>query len=491
MAIDKPIVEPISRPDSPFKLPSYGAASTMPGVRPAAPAPRSGASSFSALGAAKPVATGVNRTPAPIARPQPPAEPLSAHSLGQDARRALGTTARVGAGLAAGATDALTMPMRRAGNLAANFGRGLIGAEEAAFNPTPVQDALASVAPSVYGISRPTPPARQKPSFAGVQTTTNLGAGVLPRVPAAATPTPQAPLPRPGDLNTFTGANGVTRRISAEPTAAAGATPAMGAVDTAPLSAAAHTAQGTTGPAIPIPTAPPALMSGSQNVSRSGEVHDMRQAALSEIGSQLFQLRGQNTRSSRAAIGDLLQAQSGLVNNAATVDAQLAGGNRDAAVTAGSVGAAQAGENARAALNAGTTLQGRVLQEAGNNERVRDALARPTFETAADGSYLAVTADGTAREVSMPDGSTVRLSTLSPRDRLNYLASENKDILDQLATIGLDAETSAYLHERLSENQAMAGTLLSRPTQRQIARNPTTGERRQYNAATGEWEAIK
>lgn len=46
--------------DRPYELPDYGLDVTMPGVRPASPQRRSGATSFSRLGAAAPVATGVN-----------------------------------------------------------------------------------------------------------------------------------------------------------------------------------------------------------------------------------------------------------------------------------------------------------------------------------------------------------------------------------------------------------------------------------------------
>ena len=109
------------------------------------------------------------------------------------------------------------------------------------------------------GVSSPV----RAPTFAGVQGTMR---------------SPAAPVLRPGDVNTFTGASGVTQSVTPAANPVAVQRPAFTAPAIAPVGSPGVTAQ-----------------------SESTDQRRAREAAISEIGSQLFQLRGNSAKTRSVA----------------------------------------------------------------------------------------------------------------------------------------------------------------------------------------------
>jgi hypothetical protein len=199
-------------------------------------------------------------------------------------------------------------------------------------------------------------------------------------------------------------------------------------------------------PAMTAPSIAPVYAPAVQNATESRDMREARAAALSNLDFQDFLNRGHTTRSSRESTNENARIRAGLVDSAARVGAELAGGNRDAQATASNLALQQNAENNRTLVNEQGFNARTAYIDAGETERKGFDLQRPSFVADRDGRYLSVDAThGVARPVTV-DGAP--LITGAPEGSITPVA--------QLAS--LQAEIAAE-NGSLTPNQARIGAL--------------------------------
>ena len=269
----------------------------------------------------------------------------SAAGAGAQVRRAAGVATNVASNLVAGGAlrlgataDAATAPLRAAGEAANNFGRGLGGLPAQPSNPAPftqqagqlVQGARAMLSPRPQPNSQTSPATRVRPQrssgdFSGVTSTVTQAPTAAP-APAAAGASPQFNL-QPGDVNTFTGSNGVTRAVPglqaspAGPTssALAGATPAIAprpVVSAAP--AARYAARGRQGGII----ANPANGSVADQITRAMGSPSLKgsPSGRAAVAQAILQQAGFENEERQSALQTGDQADLASINHQATAN---------------------------------------------------------------------------------------------------------------------------------------------------------------------------
>lgn len=404
------------------------------------------------------------RNPAPAAAgPATPNVAGAAAGVGAAVRR--GVTAGADAvgrfvgnsALRAGATaDAVTAPMRTAGSIVTNVGRGLAGQPAVAANPAPftqkagelVQGATAALSP------RPAPvvPVGASRALSGPSSRPSMRP-VASSGPAPATAAPAATAPialNPGDPNTYTGGDGVTKAVPGL------LTPPAPAVAARPTVTAA-------------PSAAPAAAAASRAAQR--DIGNNATAARAQIGAdalngfsptselmrrfEISQGGFKGSPQARAMAGQAILGQMGAITGA-TIDgardqndAALAGQGDQAAAEEGAAARAQRASEVNADLTNSYDARDRNTAD----QREERLARRPDVTVAADGSMGVVGADGTFRPVTGADGNVVRApqapkqtGELTEGDRLKSYDERYKAIAgDVTATPEAKAQALAAL----------------------------------------------
>lgn len=379
------------------------------------------------------------------------------------------------------AMNNLTAPARAAGYLGGELRAGFNGSPSPGANPQPMAGGAST------GLSRP---------FAGVGAATGAAAaGVrasglarpMPTgFPAAASGTmtgaarspvampspanmgpPQAMAslsrPMPGDPNTFTGANGQVRQMTANGITGAGSNPAGsfsgGVSDPRATAADTRTNYGVPSLARPMPgqAAPQASLTRPtpNPAGQAAAILDPRSAGFEMLrraqnASSDFQLRGSNrTRAQREAIlAGQAPERNFWLDQAASI-----GGNAQARFQQ-----AQALRSQEAQANAGnaTSLQGvqatndarlaaEQMQQQGAMDRTQAGIAaelrrpQPPIQLA-DGTLVQIGPDGALVPYQLPDGSTARGFQRPQRD---YGAEAETRLMGQLISAQRDPITGA------------------------------------------------
>lgn len=448
------------------------------------------------------------------------------------AKQGVDRAEQVGQGIAAAGVDALTAPIRRAANTAANVGRGIgaatgvtPNAQPVPFNPTPMQDRVAAQRPEVYGLSRPAPTPQPPANVAAapvappaaapavnVITPSNPASMALSppsRVPpvagsgmpmAAAAPVPSAasaPSPVVGQFNGRDITRDQANELAGQLPSAGGPVSAgpNGSFAFAPpgsmTSAAAQTAPAPMQTALEVPRfVPPSI-----NTSRVAQAERERAALVRQLDSQISGMAGRpnglNSRGERQLYAQLVAQRTGLTQQAGDLAGQAAGQQLGADTTAGVAGMGEAGENARTMTREAGSTSRTQISEAGANARNAATLNAPEYQTTADGDV--VLAQGASyTPVTGPGGEALKAPTkaadgqITPEVRLDALV---KQLTAEQSALKPDPERLAGLQQQISaltlgEQAAPAAG----PT---TAVNPKTGERVRLNPTTGNWEPVQ
>lgn len=292
-----------------------------------------------------------------------------------------------------------------------------------------------------------------------------------PAVATGATPPPGGALAsaaRPGDVNTFTGADGVTRAV---PLTAA---PAAGSVQTQPfggpfggLPLPQNTGIGTASPAAsPSPTVTPILGVPRPAQASIGQVGaygvQNADAGTGKIASTLedaaFRAGLRASRGSRSAAdaqAQILGTLAQLGGQRLGVAAGLAGGDRDATAATDRTGLSETGASQRAAL-ADTGLTSREGMQNLSAERIAQIAAQaklnePTQITDESGNLLRVTGT-TASPVIGADGRLVRPQVTRAEGALTpavILDSLTKQLAAEAGSLQPDPNRMAELRQRI------------------------------------------
>lgn len=143
-------------------------------------------------------------------------------------------------------------------------------------------------------------------------------------------------------------------------------------------------------PAFTDPRIAPLATPGVVNQSENTDQRRAREAAISEIGTQLFLNRGKTTRSARDLTSDLLKTQADLTNTAGNQAVSMKNANLDAQTRLDAVGLQNQGENDRAVVDARAANEAVAWVDAGKTERERLKLEKPEHVIGFDGSLLSV-----------------------------------------------------------------------------------------------------
>ncbi|MGO1073567.1 hypothetical protein [Lysobacter sp. CA199] len=281
------------------------------------------------------------------------------------------------------------------------------------------------------GVPAPAP-SRGLPAANALPATAQTDPGT--RSANAASALPNGPRLRPGDANTFTGANGVTRAVPGLLNASAGTAPARVLPPTmvAPPSTAARVADTTRGAleGARVAALQTRVDAGSMVTDGFGpEAELMRRFEISQ-GS--YQNKGRP--GSRAAAAQALLGQLGAMNQASATGQQAANGLLQSGASAENVANeafAQRRQDARRLEFDSATAQ---QQQALEGQRVLRTLNTADGRTGAlrqDGSFTPITdATGQAvQEVVKADAS----GRITPKDQLDYLGQQQKAVLDSLS----------------------------------------------------------
>ncbi|KGQ20624.1 hypothetical protein LF41_1162 [Lysobacter dokdonensis DS-58] len=361
--------------------------------------------------------------------PMKPDESTMAQRLGATTRRITEAVGQVRDTALMRPLQALDQAHASAQQAAGNFVRDF-GASYTAGKPV--------TAPPSFGSSR------RAASALNAGASTPTGAGSTPSGGAPTPPRPNfagaqgnfrlLPLPalRPGDANTFTGANGVTQVVQSSVAA--------------PVSRPAFTA----------PSIAPVDVPGVTGQSESTAQRAGREASISEIGSQLFQLRGKNTRSARDVSSDLIRTQADLTNTAGNQAVALKAANSEAQTRASLAALDRQGVNDLGVTAVRADNERASLLDAGDTERERIKHERPSLLRDRDGGYLLVNpAQGVARPV-LSNGQQVRglvEGAITPVDRL---ASLQEELAASQQSLAPDAVRIEALQRQV--DQVRAGT---------------------------------
>lgn len=289
------------------------------------------------------------------------------------------------------------------------------------------------------------------------------------RSASAASGLPNAPSLRPGDANTFTGANGVTRAVpsllqnAGQPTGAVRALPAstVAPASTAPrvMDTTQHALEGARVAALQSRADAGSLVTDGFGP----EAELMRRFEISQ-GS--YQNKGRP--GSRAAAAQALFGQLGAMNQASASGQQAANGliqtGANAENAADEAFAQRRQEARRLEMDSAAVQQ----QQLGEGQRVLRTLNTADGRTGAlrqDGSFTPIT-DASGRPVQ--EAVKADLSgRITPKDQLDYLGQQQQAVMDSLS---LSEEQRA---EQLAALDARAQALFTPTAAR---RNPTLEE---------------
>lgn len=403
-------------------------------------------------------------------------------------------------------------------------------------NPTNQPVMTAAVAkPAIGAVTAPTPPATASaklpmPNFANVAggSKTSYGPPANParrpgsQAGAGAPSAAGTAALRPGDPNTFTGSNGVTRPV---PGTMAAASNPVGSVQSQNFGNAA-VPQPQAGIARPGAVAstlgqsvrtmpddnvvavqrPNVAMRGPDAMAEQYNAREDREASkalASQLDSERFRLElvgGNNSRRGRAAIaalGENAQQRAALAGGAAQLSAGAVQGreNRDNQFGIAEMG--EQGDQRRAELDF------QAAQMGDSTERYKadlSAIERPSLQVDANGNLLSVAGTRAANVVGA-DGQPVRgqvqkaadTGAVQPKDALAAVNKELASLVNNPPELGVDAteynarvaalraQQSAYLNGGAQQTQAAV----------QTATNPKTGEKMRLNPQTQQWEPVK
>lgn len=245
--------------------------------------------------------------------------------------------------------------------------------------------------------------------------------------PTGGVPSSPAPVVKPD----FSGARGTVtgpRETGIQRSVVNGVPTYTGTGAFAPTKATAPVVQGVQRPTFTNPSIPLVGSPGVVSQTEDRDQREARQAALSNIDTQLFLNRGKTTRSARDLTAGLLQTQADLTNTAGNQAVALKAGNLDNQTRLDITALQNQGENDRAAVNQVGENQRVSLLDAGATERERIKLEHPSLLTDRDGGYHLVNPmQGIARPV-LSNGQQVRglvEGSITPVDRLVSLQEEH------------------------------------------------------------------
>lgn len=394
--------------------------------------------------------------------------PPAAFGAGQ-ALRGAGAVINATAG---GVMDAVKRPGQIVAGALGDAARGFFGAPASPATPSlpiPTAQAAPAVKPpsmTLFDASNPSnfnvrpPSANAAPARNPVSNLQHGGA------PAGGVP---APVLKPGDVNTFTGADGVTRAVPLTATPAAGSVQAQsfgGPVGGLPLPQ--NTGIGTAAPAAsPAPTVTPTLGVPRPVQASIGQVGaygvQNADAGTGKIASTLedaaFRAGLRASRGSRSAAdsqAQILGTLAQLGGQRLGVAAGLAGGDRDATAATDRTGLSETGANQRAAL-ADTGLTSREGMQNLSAERIAQIAAQaklnePTQITDESGNLLRVTGT-TASPVIGADGRLVRPQVTRAEGALTpavILDSLTKQLAAEAGSLQPDPNRMAELRQRIA-----------------------------------------
>lgn len=290
------------------------------------------------------------------------------------------------------------------------------------------------------------------------------------RAASAASALPNAPRLRPGDTNTFTGANGITRAVpgllSAETAAPVRALPP--AMVAAP-STAARVAETTRGALDGARVAALQTRADAGSMVTDGFGPEAELMRRFEISQNSYQNKGRP--GSRAAAAQALLGQLGAMNQASASGQQAANGLLQSGATAQNAADeafAQRRQEARRLEMEGALTQ---QQQGFESQRMLRTLNTTDGRTGAlrqDGSFTPITdANGQAVAEAVKADATGRLT---PKDQLDYVSQQQKAVLDSLS---LSEEQRA---QQLAALDARAQSLFAPAAAPATAAPATTGK---------------
>ncbi|MEI2453865.1 hypothetical protein [Lysobacter firmicutimachus] len=291
------------------------------------------------------------------------------------------------------------------------------------------------------------------------------------RSASAASALPNAPQLRPGDANTFTGANGITRAVpgllSSQATAVPQRTlpPAM----VAPPSTAPRVADTTGGALEGARVAALQTRADAGSMVTDGFGPEAELMRRFEISQGSYQNKGRP--SSRAAAAQALFGQLGAMNQASASGQQAANGLLQSGASAQNLANeafAQRRQDARRLEFESAAAQ---QQQAVEGQRVLRTLNTADGRTGAlrqDGSFTPITDAGghAVQEVVKADAG----GQITPKDQLDYLGQQQKAVLDSLS---LDEDQRA---QQLAALDTRAQALFAPPVAAAPAPAAATGK---------------
>lgn len=291
---------------------------------------------------------------------------------------------------------------------------------------------------------------------------------------------------RPGDPNTFTGTNGITRRVPMPGTIGA-ATNQSGSVQSqnfgnpvvpqAQASIAQPRVASTFGMSVNDPrindqTAPvarpqvslrgPDAMAEAYN---SREDREARQKVLSDLDSQRFRLEmiagnpGRRGRAALEALGQNAQQQAALAAGGEKLSADAVQGRASRNNVLANTGMEQSGQTQRQQMAGDVASQGQYLDYDAKNRATNASLIdKPQYVTDRSGNLVQV-AGGKGAGVTGADGSVIKMpqTTKVDNDALSAVSKELTALINNPPEMGADA--TAY-NNRLAELRAQQSAFL-------------------------------
>lgn len=331
---------------------------------------------------------------------------------------------------------------------------------------------------------------------------------------------------RPGDLNTFTGTNGVTRRVPMPGTIDA-ATNQSGSVQSqnfgnpvvpqAQASIAQPRVASTFGlgvndprlndqtPAIASPNAAArgfglASADGTSRYYANKEDREAAKKLYDSMDTEAFRLSmaannpGRRGRQAMETLSALRGQQAKLIGDQANNTAAQISDNTRGQFTLANTGMEQSGQTQRQQMAGDVAREGNFLDYDAKN-RATDAslIEKPQYVTDAQGRYLRVGADGAA-PVTDASGAAIQMPPPAQAQQRDYQAeafnSLVSDLLDGQRDMAGNLPPNA-VENAIAQAQKVQAARQPQGGGVQTATNPKTGEKMRKNPQTGVWEPIK
>ena len=419
---------------------------------------------------------------APVAMPMP-----TGYGAGTALRGAVGDAANQSGVM----TAKIASPYLQTAIAGANFIRGLTGAPSSPAPATPAAPPAAATPSRVPPAGTATAPGGAQPAGGGTPVARSV-----------------APVLRPGDTNTFTGSDGVTRAVPGLLNTTA---PAVNAAPAIAPALAMPTYNAAPAPSVAstfgLPVTDPRLAAADAGLQRptvavrgadataeaynSREDRDARNKLLSNIDDQLFRLNigGGSSRGKRAAIADLAGVQAGLISNGERLARDAITSRAANDTTLANTGLEQAGANQRAALEQTGALDRTALEQSSATARSQAELNKPQFITAADGSLVRLTPSGEAAAVPL-DGAPLKMP-LAAKDSgqvtaKDYLGALTEQLKAEQTAVSPNADRIAQLQQQIAQydpSQRAASGAASAPAGMKLV--GTSGGKPVYEDANG------